>query len=271
MELGLQGKVAIVTGASKGIGKAIALALAAEGCNVVLSARGQQELTEVVQEIQQKDGTALAVVADGTKGQDVQHLIQETITKFGAIHVLINNAGGIGSGGSLVTSTFETLSDEDWAEVFDLNVISAVRMVRAVLPSMQKQKWGRIINISSESGTQPDPTLAHYNAAKAALNNLTKSLSKAYGRDGILVNTVSPAFVKTPLANAQMEQEAKAQGISPQEIEQYYLRQYRPHIEPGRGGTPEEIASAVVFLASEQASFITGENLRVDGGSVASV
>lgn len=266
MDLGLKDKVVLVTGASKGIGRAIAVAFGAEGSRVVLAARGQQDLAQVAAEVQQKGGAALPIAVDVTKAEEVQRLVQEAVSKFETIHVLVNNTGGIGSGGA-----FDALSDEEWMQVFDLNVFSAVKVTRAVLPYMQKQKWGRIINMSSESGIQPDPTMPHYNASKAALINLSKSLSKAYARDGILVNTVSPAFVKTPLVEDMLEQMAKSQGISPQESEAQFLRQNRPHIELGRPGTPEEVASAVVFLASEQASFINGENLRVDGGSVASV
>ncbi len=166
---------------------------------------------------------------------------------------------------------FDQLTDEDWLEILNFNVISAVRAVRAVLPYMRKQKWGRIINISSESGTQPDAFMPHYNASKAALNNLTKSLSKAYAQDGILVNTVSPAFIMTPLVSDMLGKMAREQQISSEEVTKQFLAANRPHIELKRPGESEEVAAAVVFLASEQASFITGTNLRVDGGSVASV
>jgi 3-oxoacyl-[acyl-carrier protein] reductase len=146
-----------------------------------------------------------------------------------------------------------------------------VRITRAALPHMQKQKWGRVINISSESGTQPDPMMPHYNASKAALNNLTKSLSKAYGKDGILVNTVSPAFIRTPLVDEMLGRQAKASGITVDEAERNFLRELRPNIVLGRAGKSDETAGIVVFLASEQATFITGSNFRVDGGSVASI
>jgi 3-oxoacyl-[acyl-carrier protein] reductase len=266
MNLGLKEKVILVTGASKGIGKAIAVAFAAEGSNVVLNARHQQELEQVAQEIQRRGGNALALAADVTNASEIQRLVQQAIAPFGTIHVLVNNAGGAD-----VFASFEELSDEDWINVFNLNVLSTVRLTRAILPSMQQQKWGRIINISSESGTQPDPFGPHYNAAKAAVTNLTKSLSKAYARDGILVNTVSPGIIRTPQLEQLLAAQAKKRGITPQEAEQIFLRQNRPHIELGRPGTPEEVASAVVFLASEAASFINGTNLRVDGGSVASI
>ena len=149
--------------------------------------------------------------------------------------------------------------------------MSAVRSTRAVLPYMQQQKWGRIINISSESGTQPDAFMPHYNASKAAMNNLTKSLSKTCGTDGILVNTVSPAFITTPLVAEMIATMARGRGVTPQEAQAQFLANNRPHIELRRPGRSEEVAAAVVFLASERASFITGTNLRVDGGSVASL
>jgi NAD(P)-dependent dehydrogenase (short-subunit alcohol dehydrogenase family) len=180
--------------------------------------------------------------------------------------VLVNNVGGVGE-----FAGFADLTDDDWFNALNLNVMSAVRATRAVLPYMQTLRWGRIINISSESGTQPDAMMPHYNASKAALNSLTKSLSKAYASDGILVNTVSPAFILTPLLQNMLTTLAKEKGVSRKDAEAQFLAHNRPHIELKRPGTSEEVAAAVVFLASEQASFITGSNLRVDGGSVASI
>jgi 3-oxoacyl-[acyl-carrier protein] reductase len=266
MNLGLQEKVVLVTGASKGLGKAIAEAFAVEGSRVALTARNQRELEQIVQEIQQRGGQAIAVAADLTNADDVNYLVAETIARFGTMHVLVNNAGTIGR-----FAAFEELSDDDWANLFNVNLFSVVRITRAVLPAMRKQHWGRIINIASESGIQPDPDMPHYNASKAAMINLTKSLSKAYAKDGILVNTVSPAFIKTPALEEMLANQAKDKRITVQQAEEEFLRHNRPHIELVRAGTPEEVASAVVFLASESASFIIGTNLRVDGGSVASV
>lgn len=264
MNLGLKEKVILVTGASRGIGKAIAAAFAAEGSSVVLNARNQQELKQAAQEIQQHGGHVLALAADMTNASEVQRLAQQALAHFGTIHVLVNNVGGADK-----LAPFEEISDEDWINVFQLNVLSTVRLIRAIVPSMQHQHWGRIINISSESGTQPYPVMQHYTAAKAAITNLTKSLSKAYARDGILVNTVSPALTWTPLVEQIFTAQAREQGITLKEFQQAFVRENR--IELGRPGTPEEVASAVVFLASEAASFITGANLRVDGGTVASI
>jgi 3-oxoacyl-[acyl-carrier protein] reductase len=266
MKLGLQEKVVLVTGASKGLGKAIAEAFAAEGSRVALTARNQRELEQIVQEIQQRDGQAIALAADLTNANAVNHLVAETIAHFGTVHVLVNNAGSIGR-----FAAFEELSDDDWANLFNVNLFSAVRITRAVLPAMRKQHWGRIINMASESGIQPDPEMPHYNTSKAAMINLTKSLSKAYAKDGILVNTISPAYIKTPLVEHMLADQAAIKRITVQQAEEEFLCHNRPHIELGRAGKPEEVAAAVVFLASEAASFITGANLRVDGGSVASV
>lgn len=266
MELGLKDKVVLVTGSSKGIGRSIATAFARVGCNVVINGRHAEELDATAAEIRKAGGTVHTVVADVMQAEGARGTVDATVQRFGTIHVLVNNAGGIGRFGS-----FAELTDQEWIDIFNLNVMSAVRITRAALPHMQKQKWGRVINISSESGTQPDPMMPHYNASKAALNNLTKSLSKAYGKDGILVNTVSPAFIRTPLVDEMLGRQAKASGITVDEAERNFLKELRPNIVLGRAGKSHETAGIVVFLASEQATFITGSNFRVDGGSVASI
>jgi NAD(P)-dependent dehydrogenase (short-subunit alcohol dehydrogenase family) len=268
VELGLKGKVAVVTGSSKGIGKAIAVELAREGCRVVLTARGEKELEEAAEEVRRTAGVGavLAVAADVTKASEVEGLIDATIARYGTVDVLVNNAGGTGR-----RSPFDQLSDEEWFEILDLNLISAVRLTRAVLPYMRRQRWGRIINVASESGTQPSTLKPHYNAAKAALINLTKSLSKACGEHGILVNAVSPATTITPAVEDLMAEEAQRKSIPLDEREAAFVRENKPDIVAGRLARPEETAWVVAFLASEKASFVTGANYRVDGGSVTSV
>jgi 3-oxoacyl-[acyl-carrier protein] reductase len=266
MELGLKDRVAIVTGASKGLGKAIALELAREGCKAVLCARGEDELEETAGEVREF-GKALAVVADVTRPEDVENIVGETVDHFGNVDILVNNAGGVGN-----PAAFEELSDEEWMEVLDLNLLSAVRLSRAVLPHMREQRWGsHYQNVASESGVQPDPFMPHYNASKAALINLTKSLAKTYGQEGILVNAVSPAFVMTPLVEDMLAEAAQESGGSIEDAEAAFLEESRPHIVVGRSGAAEETAAVVAFLASERASFVTGSNYRVDGGSVASI
>jgi 3-oxoacyl-[acyl-carrier protein] reductase len=269
MELGLKGKVVLVTGSSKGIGRSIAAAFVREGCQLVINGRHARDLDATAVDLRAiagAGGTVHAVASDVADAEGAKRVVDETVARFGTIHVLVNNAGGVGRFGR-----FEDLTDDEWLAAFTLNVLSAVRATRAALPHMQKQRWGRVINISSESGVQPDPVMPHYNASKSAMNSLTKSLSKAYGKDNILVNTVSPAFIRTPLLDEMLEEQARARGITVDEAEKVLLREFRPNIVLGRAGNPEETAGIVVFLASDQATFITGSNFRVDGGSVASL
>ena len=268
MDLGLKDKVAVVTGSSKGIGKAIAVELAREGCRVALAARGEKDLEEAAEHVRRSgsSGDVLAVAADVTKADEVERLIEETRARFETVDILVNNAGGTGR-----RSHFHELSDEEWFEILDLNLISAVRLTRAVLPHMRSQRWGRIINVASESGSQPSALKPHYNASKAALINLTKSLSKAYGKHGIMVNAVSPATTVTPSVEDLMAEEAKGKNIPHNEREAAFVRENKPDIVVGRLGRPQETAWVVTFLASERASFVTGANYRVDGGSITSI
>jgi 3-oxoacyl-[acyl-carrier protein] reductase len=266
VNLELKNKTALVTGGSKGIGKAIAIALAEEGANVIICAREAEALNNSAIDIENIGGSVLAVQADLTKQADVDYLVSAAVNRYNTIDILVNNAG-IASG----FDDFESLDIEDWQHLFDVNLFGAVRVTKAVIPFMKKTGFGRIINISSESGIQPDGFMPHYNASKAALINFTKSLSKAYAADGILANTVSPAFIMTPMLENLLKDNAEKLNISYSEAIQQFLKENRPHVEVKRPGTVEEVASAVVYLASNKASFINGVNLRVDGGSVASL
>ncbi len=267
MDLKLKNKTAIVTGGSKGIGKGIARALLNEGCHVVISARHEKELNQTADELHKETrGEVQAIPADMTQGADIEKLVTSTAEQFGTIDILINNAGMVGSNG-----LFEKTPTQEWRDLFELNLFAVVNITRKVIPYMKKQKEGRIINISSENGTQPYPDMLHYNASKAALDNFTKGLSKQYAQDGILINTVSPAFIQTPLVDQMMEEGAAAQNISKEEMVKKFLDENRPHLELKRPGRVEEVGPLVAFLCSEQASFIVGANYRVDGGSVATV
>lgn len=266
MDLNLNDKVAIVTGGSKGIGKGIAESLAAEGCNLSICARHKDELDQTARELEEHGVDVLAVKADLTKEKDIQKVVDETLDEFGTVDILVNNAGTVGKPG-----TIDEVSVQEWRELFELNLFAVVSITKKVLPIMQEQGWGRIINISSENGTQPYPDMIHYSASKGALDNFSKGLSKQYAEDGILVNTVSPAFIETPLVNEMMQQAAGEQGITKEQAVQQFLQNNRPHIELGRPGKIEEVGPIVAFLASEKASFINGSDYRVDGGSVASV
>lgn len=269
MDLGLKGKVAIVTGASQGMGAAIARRLIDEGCNVAVIARGAERLTALADELAAgAPGTVLPIACDITSASDVVSAVTRTIETFGGVDLLVNNAGGLTTGGLL---PFDDLSDEAFLATYDLNVLGAIRFIRAVLPSMRERGGGRIVNISSENGIQPDPVGADYNAAKAALSALSKTLSKALGSENILVNTLSPGLTRTEALARFIEDQSKAEGKSPAEIEQGLLTGFRPNIAVGRAGAPDEIAVGVLFLLSAPASFITGINLRIDGGSVSTI
>ena len=263
----LTGKTALVTGGSKGIGAAAALSLSEARAKVAICSRDGEELSRTAADIETKTGhRVLAIQADVRSEADVERLMQEVISSLGGVDILVNNAGGVGQIGP-----FEDIPTELYASLYDLNVVSMVRLVKAVLPGMKAKKWGRIINISSENGLQPDPDMTPYNLTKAAIINFSKSLSKSVGAYNILVNTVSPAFIYTPLVAAMLEDIAARTNVTREEALQRFLAEKRPHIELNRAGRIEEVGAAIAFLASEQASFITGTNLRVDGGSVASI
>jgi 3-oxoacyl-[acyl-carrier protein] reductase len=263
----LTGKTALVTGASKGIGAAAALSLSEARAKVAVCSRDAEELSKTAAEIEAKTGhRVLAIPADVSSGADVERLMREVISSLGGVDILVNNAGGVGQIGP-----FEEIPLEVYTALYELNVVSMVRLVKAVLPGMKAKRWGRIINISSENGLQPDPDMTPYNLTKAAIINFSKSLSKSVGEYNILVNTVSPAFIYTPLVADMLQGIAARANVTPEEALHRFLDQKRPHIELKRAGRVEEVGAAIAFLASEQASFITGTNLRVDGGSVASI
>jgi 3-oxoacyl-[acyl-carrier protein] reductase len=267
MIISLSGKTALVTGASKGIGAAAALSLSEARAKVAICARNADELRQTAADIEARTGhRVVAVQADVSLQADVDRLVLEVEAALGGIDILVNNAGGVGQ-----IASFEEIPADLYTTLYEMNVVSMVRMAKAVLPVMKAKKWGRIINISSENGLQPDPDMTPYNLTKAAIINFSKSLSKSVGIYNILVNTVSPAFIYTPLVKEMLEGMAVRDNMSPQEALQRFLEAKRPNIELKRAGSIEEVGSAIAFLASDAASFITGTNLRVDGGSVASI
>ncbi|WP_291914570.1 SDR family NAD(P)-dependent oxidoreductase [Chitinophaga sp. CB10] len=266
MDLKLNGKVAIVTGGSKGIGKAIAEALLKEGAKVVISARNADEVEDTAATLRLSGYDVTAVAADMSKKADLEQLVAAALHRYGRIDILVNNAGTI--------DTFAPIADitlDQWRYIFEVNFFGVVELTNLVIPVMLKEKGGRIINISSENAVQPDPMMGHYNATKAALNNYSKTLSMAYGKDNILVNTVSPAFIRTPLLDNMLDKMAEEAGTTREEAARKFLKENRPYQSLGRAGAMEESAGIVAFLASGQASFITGAVFRVDGGSVGTV
>jgi 3-oxoacyl-[acyl-carrier protein] reductase len=260
MRIDLDGKMAVVTGASKGIGRATALELARAGTNLVICARGSELLEAVAGEIRGHGREVETVVADVATVDGPARVLERARTRFGRIDILVNNAGK-GSPKRILD-----LTEEDWRASFDLNFMSAVRLSLGVVPLMRQQGGGRIINISSRVGRQPDPYFAPYAAAKAALINFTKNLANAFSKDGILCNCVVPGLVRTEAVEQAAQKSAAATGKTVEEVYEATLRA-RP-IPVGRLGEPRDIAGLVVFLASDRASWITGSTITIDGGIV---
>lgn len=263
MDLGLDDKAAIVTGGSKGIGKAIAESLAEEGARVAICARGEDELAATAEEI---NGEVLAVPADVTDDSDVERLVEETVEEFGTVDVLVNNVGTTGS--------FEPLADvprEEWEDVLETTLFSAMAVTKEALPRLREDDWGRIVNVASDAGLMPHGKMPQYNAAKAGLINLTTNLSRAYADDGLLVNAIAPGTTKTPLVEDMMDEMSEERGITPAEAERAFLEEEKPLIDVERFAEPEEVAAVATFLASDAASYVTGSTYRIDGGAIPSI
>ena len=266
MDLQIKDRVAVVTGASSGMGIATARILAEEGARVVMSdisndklQKATDEIRNVVDDIER----ITAIHADLSIAEEADRLAEKVKSTYGEAEIVVHTAGARGAAGD-----FLGLSDDDWQETINIDLMSAVRISRAFIPHMQSRGWGRLIHISSENALQPYEEESPYNACKAALINLTKCLSRAYSKDGLLINCVSPAYVKTPMTDAMMEQEAEEKGSTVDEVVEWFLENKRPHIAVNRRGTAEEVASVIAFLCSERASYVNGSNYRVDGGSV---
>jgi 3-oxoacyl-[acyl-carrier protein] reductase len=258
MELGLKNKVALVAAASQGLGKASAFALAQEGAHLVICSRNEQRLQKTAQEIKAKTGaTVLPVVADVSKKEDLTRFVQAAKKEFGTIHVLVNNAGGPPTGHIL------NVPDEEWARGVELTLMSVVRLIREVLPLMEAHQWGRVISIVSIAAKQPINELLISSTLRPGILGLTKVLSNQYARKNITVNTICPGLI---LTKRQEELSASRAADKKMTLEEY-LTESANTIPAGRLGRPEEIGNVVAFLASEQASYINGVNLLVDGGS----
>lgn len=262
MEMGLQGKVALVAASSKGLGRAIAYGLAKEGAKVAICARGEEALARTAAEIEEVTGsTVLAMVADLTDKQQVENLVARVVEEYGRLDILVTNAGGPPPG------LFVDLTDEEWEEAFYLTLMSAVRLCREAIPHMRRQEGGRIITMTSISVKQPVENLMLSNSLRLAVIGLTKTLANELAKDNILVNSVCPGWTRTERVEELMEDRAQRQATSAEEE----FAKIEKDIPLGRMGTPEEVANLVVFLASERASNITGTAIQVDGGYVKGV
>jgi len=243
--MNLEGRVALVTGASQGIGHACALHLARQGASVAVAARNQQKLEELVVTITAAHGKAAAFPVDVADEEQVKAAVKSVIAHFGKIDILVNNAG--------ITrdQLVMRMKRADWDAVLNTNLTSAFLCIQAVIPSMLKQRWGRIINITSVFGQMGQAGQANYAASKAGLIGLTMAIAREVASRNITSNAIAPGFIETSMT-----------AVLNEEFKQAAVKQ----IPLGRVGTPEDIASAVAFLASDEASYITGHVLNVNGG-----
>jgi len=257
MDLGLAGKAAIVGGASRGIGRAIALALAQEGCGVAICARGWDELEAAAAEIRAQTGAqVLPVVCDMADHDDIRRLVRQTAETFGRIDIVVNNAGGPPLG------MFDDFSDAEWQKAIDQNFLSAVRTIREALPFL-RQRGGRVINITSVAVKQPIDRLILSNSARLGVIGMAKTLSREVAADGITVNNVCPGNIATQRLLSLFEARAQREGRTFQEV----VAEEEGRTPIGFLGEPSDVAALVTFLASDKARYISGATVQVDGGS----
>ena len=249
MDLGLKGKVAMVSGASRGLGRAMALGFAVEGCRLSLCARGKEGIDRVAQEVQKMGAEVTALAGDVTNEADARRWVEETQKRFGRVDIVINNVGGSRPGGNL------SASREDWQSGFALNFFSALDVCRLVVPLMSSQKSGCVINIASVYGREWGGPMT-YNAAKAAMISLSKEMARELAPQGIRVNSVAPGSILFPGGSWEKRQQDNPEGIAA------FVKAELPF---GRFGKPEEVADVVVFLASDRAQWVSGACITVDG------
>jgi 3-oxoacyl-[acyl-carrier protein] reductase len=257
VNLGLKGKKAIVTAASKGLGRAIALCLADEGVELAICARGPESLRRTKDDIQRAGGRVFSVTADLTDEKQIKDFVAESAKQLGGLDILVNNAGGPKPG------KFDDLSEADWANAFNLTFMSVLRLCHEVVPHMRKRGGGRIINLSSLSVKQPLEGLISSNSIRLAVVGFAKSLADELAPENITVNTVCPGFSLTDRLKDYMASIAKRENSSVEEV----MKGFAARIPMRRLAEPDNVADFVVFLASEKASYLTGLCIPVDGGT----
>jgi 3-oxoacyl-[acyl-carrier protein] reductase len=257
MDFGLKDRVALIAASSQGIGLATAQAFAAEGCRLAMCARNQKTLKEAAKRIGTRyNSEILAAPLDVTHPDEVRQFVASVATRFGGVDICVTNAGGPPAKGFLATTL------DDWQGAIQTNFLSAAYFAREVIPHMQRKKWGRIIAITSITTKQPVTDLVLSNAVRAAVVGLVKSLANEFGKDGILVNNVGPGFTATDRLKELARARSSASGKSEQEI----FDAWAADAPLKRLGEPREVAETIVWLASERASYVTGQTILVDGG-----
>jgi NAD(P)-dependent dehydrogenase (short-subunit alcohol dehydrogenase family) len=263
MHLGLQERAAIVTGGSRGIGRQVAVDLAGEGCDVLLCARDAAALAGVASEVRDRGARAEVLSVDLTDPAAAAAVVDTCGDAFGKVDILVNNAG------VATPKRLAKLTAADWQEGFELNFFAAARLAVACIEPMRNQRWGRIVNVSSTYGKEPDPLFAPYGAAKAAMLNLTKSLARGYSADGVTTNAVIPGITLTEMVEGNAASAAGASGTTVEEVMAKMMA--KDPVAMGRFGATTEVSAAILFLVSEQASWISGAALAVDGSTLRSI
>ncbi len=262
MDLGLKDKVAVVAGASQGLGRAVAEALAAEGARVALCARTATTLEATAEEIRRASGAEVVPVpADVTRPAEVERFVNTAVERWGTVHIAVANAGGPPA------KPFAALTLEDWKTAVELNLMSSVHLARAVLPRMRAQRWGRLVFLTSVAVKQPIDGLLLSNAVRSGVTGLAKTLANEYAADNVLVNTVCPGYTRTERLEELIATVSQQRGTTREQV----IAGWAAEIPLGRLAEPREIGAVVTFLASEQASYVTGSSLAVDGGYVKSL
>ena len=262
MDLGIKGKVALVTGANRGIGKASALELAKEDCNVVITGRNEADLAKAEKEIKSLGVRALSVAGDLEKAEGVEKVVSAAFDTFGRVDILFNNAG------YSHPCTPISATDEEWQAMLNIHLMACVRTCRLIVPRMIEQKWGRIINMSSMYGIAPGSGVPDYCAAKAAVINYTRSLAMEYSKDGICATALCPGLIRTEIWEKFADNIAPQLGKTRQEV---FAAAAARASSVKRYARPEEVGKVVAFLASECASYMTGCTVQVDGGALAGI
>lgn len=264
MDLGFAGATAAIVGGSKGMGRAAAECMAADGARVAVIARGKESVEETVEALRALGSPdAVGLPASVIDRAEVEEAFARIRERWGSLNVLVHTIGP-------PAGLFEDLDDEGWRATIDLGLMGAVRCARAALPLLRKAEWARIVNVSAHSIQRQHPNLVAYTAAKAALASFTKNLAKSLAHEGILVNTVSPGTIVTASFTERLRPVLEARGFdptNPHDVMRWIEEEYQQPADLGRAGLPEEVGAVIAFLASRRNGYVTGANVNVDGGS----